>query len=59
MPVQGEFFQNPGGAGGFYDYQIQQSARFDRASDSRLTRTFGTASSLKKLGVNFIYLNIS
>lgn len=54
MPVQGEFFQNPGsGAGGFYDHQIEQSARFDRASDSRLTRTFGTASSLKKFTISF------
>ena len=37
MPVQGEFFQNPGsGAGGFYEYQINQSARFDRGSSSYL-----------------------
>ena len=32
MPVRGEFFQNPGGAGGFYDYQIQQSVRGDGTS---------------------------
>tara|TARA_R100000353_G_scaffold49463_4_gene39295 strand:- start:566 stop:1309 length:744 start_codon:yes stop_codon:yes gene_type:complete len=36
MPVRGEFFQNPGGAGGFYDYQINQSVRFDRGSSSYL-----------------------
>jgi len=41
------------GASGFYEYQIEQSARFDRASDSRLTRTFGTASSLKKFTISF------
>ena len=36
MPVQGEFFQNPGSAGGFYDYQIEQSLRFDRSDNSGL-----------------------
>tara|TARA_R100000988_G_C3968444_1_gene150158 strand:+ start:281 stop:1018 length:738 start_codon:yes stop_codon:yes gene_type:complete len=36
MPVQGEFFQNPGGSSGFYDYEIPFSARFDRASQSYL-----------------------
>jgi len=47
MPVQGEFFQNPGSAGasGFYDYQIEQSMRFDRASDTGLTRTQTTGTS--------------
>ena len=33
MPVQGEFFQNPGGGGDFYDYQISQSLRMDSTSD--------------------------
>jgi hypothetical protein len=41
------------GGGGFYSHQIEQSARFDRADDSRLTRTFGTASSLKKFTISF------
>ena len=36
MPVQGEFFQNPGGASGFYEYEIEQSLRFDRSSESGL-----------------------
>ena len=35
MPIQGEFFQNPGsGASNFYDYQIQKSVRIDRCSTS-------------------------
>ena len=42
MPVQGEFFQNPGGDSAFYDYQIEQSCRWDRGSSSSLSRTFGT-----------------
>ena len=42
MPVQGEFFQNPGGASGFYDHQIEQSVRFDSESSSYLSRTQGT-----------------
>ena len=33
MPVQGEFFQNPGSAAGFYDYQIEQSLRIDSTAD--------------------------
>jgi len=37
-----------GGAASFYDHQIAQSARFDRASRSRLSRTFGTPTSQKK-----------
>jgi len=41
------------GSGAFYSHQIEQSARFDRQSDSRLTRTFGTASSLKKFTISF------
>jgi len=36
MPVQGEFFQNPGGASDFYEYQIEQSLRFDRGDNSGL-----------------------
>ena len=58
MPVQGEFFQNPGsGAGGFYDHQIQQSARFDAdstsSSASRLTKTFSTVDSNVHFTLNF------
>ena len=41
------------GASGFYSHQIEQSARFDRADDSLLTRTFGTATSLKKFTISF------
>tara|TARA_R100000773_G_scaffold25498_1_gene22252 strand:- start:917 stop:1729 length:813 start_codon:yes stop_codon:yes gene_type:complete len=43
MPVQGEFFQNPGSSGGFYEYQIEQSARFDSGSSSYLSQTFSSA----------------
>ncbi len=40
-------------AGGFYDYQIEQSARFDEAASSRLYRTFGTPSSATALTISF------
>ena len=54
MPVQGEFFQNPGsGAGGFYDHQIEQSCRFDSSSNSYLTRTQGTPTNVDKMTVSF------
>ena len=57
MPVRGEFFQNPGGSSGFYDHQIQQSARFDSDSTgsnaSRLTRTFSTVDSNVHFTLNF------
>ncbi len=40
MPLQGEFFQNPGGAaGGFYDYQIEQSCRFSYEESTHMSRT--------------------
>ena len=39
MPVQGEFFQNPGGASGFYDYTIEQSCRFSYDESTHMTRT--------------------
>ena len=42
MPVQGEFFQNPGGGGGFYGHQITNSCRF--SSDSNTVLRFGGAS---------------
>ena len=50
MPLQGEFFQNPGGGGAFYDYQIPFSARFDRDSNSYMTgwdNNFGTGNRRK------------
>ena len=55
MPVQGEFFQNPGsGASAFYDYQINQSARFDQGSSSYLSRTPpGARSSQTTLTISF------
>ena len=45
MPIRGEFFQNPGGGGAFYDYQIPHSLRMSKASSSYLRRTQGTPSS--------------
>ena len=47
---KGEFFHtSAASAAGFYDYQIEQSARFDTDSTSsnasRLTRTFSTVDS--------------
>jgi len=36
------------GGGGFYDYQIEQSCRFEAASSDSLSRTFGTSSDLTK-----------
>tara|TARA_A100001391_G_C4960526_1_gene249769 strand:+ start:42 stop:782 length:741 start_codon:yes stop_codon:yes gene_type:complete len=35
--LQGEFFQNPGGASGFYDYQIEQSLRIGSGDTLRRT----------------------
>ena len=48
-----QFMYNSSSASSFYDYQIEQSARFDDAgggtnASSRLSRTFGTASSATK-----------
>ena len=40
---KGEFFHtSASGAAGFYDYQVEQSVRFENASTSRLYRTAGT-----------------
>lgn len=39
MPVQGEFFQNPGGSADFYTYQIEQSCRFSYADSTHMSRT--------------------
>jgi len=36
------------GGGGFYDHQIEQSCRFEAASNDSLSRTFGTSSDLTK-----------
>ncbi len=36
------------GGGAFYDYQIEQSCRFEAASSDSLSRTFGTSSDLTK-----------
>ena len=41
------------GGGGFYSHQIEQSVRFDRASNSRLSRTFGTPSSQTAFTISF------
>jgi len=48
MPIKGEFFQNPGGGGAFYGYQIPFSARFDNASASYINVTQGTPTDVKK-----------
>ena len=51
MPVQGEFFQNPGGASGFYEYQINQSVRGDGTSGDNYTlkkTSVGTPSNVDK-----------
>ena len=41
------------GGGGFYDYQIEQSARFDASASSRLYRTFGTSSDATKMTISW------
>ena len=48
-----ELWQKPVGSTGFYTYQISQSCRFDAASSSRLSRTFGTPSSTTAFTVSF------
>ena len=51
MPLQGEFFQNPGSSSGsgFYPYQIEQSCRFTESENSYLFKSsLGTPTSLKK-----------
>ena len=40
-------------AGGFYTHQIEQSVRFDKASNSRLTRTFGSPTSSTTFTISF------
>ena len=53
MPVQGEFFQNPGSAGGFYSYQIEHSMRFDEADSTYLTRTPSSAGNSDKWSLSW------
>ena len=48
--LNSELFQKPAGSSSFYDYQIDHSARFDRADGSRLTgyaNNFGTGNRQK------------
>lgn len=42
MPLQGEFFQNPGGGGAFYNHQIEQSLFIAGGGTHGLNRTLGT-----------------
>ena len=54
MPVQGEFFQNPGtSASNFYDYQIEQSVRLDRNISDALTRTPSSAGNRRTFTISF------
>jgi len=53
MPVQGEFFQNPGGSSEFYDYTIDQSVRLDRSHADRLYRTPSSAGNRRTLTISF------
>ena len=54
MPVQGEFFQNPGsGASNFYDYQIQKRVRIDRGSTSYLSGPTVSSTNNTKYSLSF------
>tara|TARA_R100001509_G_scaffold148344_1_gene106128 strand:- start:1489 stop:2265 length:777 start_codon:yes stop_codon:yes gene_type:complete len=53
MPVQGQFFQNPGGASGFYEHQIQQSVRFEEDVADTLTRTPSSGGNRKTFAISF------
>ena len=54
MPVQCEFFQNPGsGASNFYDYQIQKSVRIDKADTSYLAGPTVSSSNNTKYSLSF------
>ena len=46
------------GGAAFYDYQIEQSMRFDRASDTGLTRTMTTGTNRKKF-THSVWLKIA
>ena len=47
--LQGEFFQNPGGGGAFYDHQINQSLFIAGGGTHGLNRTLGTPTNEYKL----------
>ena len=47
-PLGSSQFMYSTGSAGFYDYQIEQSCRFDHASDSSLTKTFSSDGNRKK-----------
>ena len=53
MPVQGEFFQNPGGASDFYSHQINHSVRFSSSGTTYLSRTQGTPTNVDKMTISF------
>jgi len=53
MPVQGEFFQNPGGADDFYDYQIQKSIRIRKGDGSYLASPTVSSSNNTKYSLSF------
>ena len=46
-PLGSSQFMYSTGAAGFYDYQIEQSVRLDRASGSYFSRTPGSGTSRK------------
>ena len=47
-PLGSNLMMQPSGASNFYDYQIEQSVRLDRASGSYFSRTPGSGTSRKK-----------
>ena len=54
MPVQGEFFQNPGsGGGGFYDHQINHSVRFEEDASDKIARTPSSSGNQRTFTVSF------
>ena len=55
MPFSKEMILGASGnqSSAFYSHQIEHSARFSRADNSRLTRTFGTPSSSSKFTLSF------
>ena len=52
-PLGASQYMYSSGSSGVYSHQIEQSARFDRDDNSRLTRTFGTPSSDQKFTLSF------
>lgn len=52
--LNNELWQAPAaGAGGFYDYQIEQSLRMSYSNNTQLIRTLGTASDRKKVTMSY------